>query len=176
MYNGTINCTKGTFSDLNDKIDKSNGELNLTYNFTYTPEIDGAYVNGIVINKNIIINANASVIDANNITRIFNVTSTLTLNNATLTNANASKGAAIYVNKNNVAYINYVNFTNNTAETRGGAIYSEGTVEVNNSVFDSNDITYRGANVDNGGAAIYNLDGSLTVKILYLLIILKILF
>ena len=47
LYNGTINCTKGTFSDLNDKIDKANGELNLTYNFTYTPEIDGAYVNGM---------------------------------------------------------------------------------------------------------------------------------
>ena len=59
---------------------------------------------------------------------------------------------------------NNVNFLNNTAVYRGGAIYSEGAVTVTDSVIDSNDITYRAKNEDNGGAAIYNLGGTLTIE------------
>ena len=79
-------------------------------------------------------------------------------------NTVGGNGAAVY------AYVN-VDITgstlnNNVAEKRGGAIYAVGsgtTVTVSDSVIDGNDITYRAENADNGGAAIYNNGGKLTL-------------
>ena len=133
--------------------------------YTFNPEFDAALVNGIVIDKNIIINGNGSTISGANLARLFNVTAvnTLVLNNVTVRDAKADKGAGVYVNEGAGLLTDNVNFINNTAVYRGGAIYSEGTVVVTNSVFDSNDITFRTANDDNGGAAIYNLKGTLAI-------------
>mgnify|MGYP002521675860 CR=1 FL=1 len=133
--------------------------------YTFNPEFDAALVNGIVIDKNIIIDGNGSTISGANLARLFNVTAvnTLVLGNVTVRDAKADKGAGVYVNEGAGLLTANVNFINNTAVYRGGAIYSEGSVVVTKSVFDSNDITYRAKNDDNGGAAIYNLKGTLAI-------------
>ena len=80
-------------------------------------------------------------------------------------NTATNYGGAIYVNSGASVNINNVNFTSNAASKRGGAIYSEGTLDINNAIFNANDITDRTGNSkdDYGGAAIFNLDGTLTV-------------
>lgn len=107
-----------------------------------------------------------TVINANNDGRVFNVAEgkTLTLNAINITNGAAEKGAGIYVSEGATLNANNVNFLNNVAEKRGGAIYSEGTVNIDTAIFDGNDITFRTKNDDNGGAAIYNLNGVLNLN------------
>ncbi|MBR4447797.1 beta strand repeat-containing protein, partial [Methanobrevibacter sp.] len=157
-----------TLTDLAKLIEDADEGSTIVLNgdYAYVPEFDSALVNGIVIDKNIIINGNGSAISGFNAARLFNVTAgnTLTLINMTVRDAKADKGAGVYVNNGASLVADGVNFINNTAVYRGGAIYSEGSVNVDNSVFDSNDITFRTSNDDNGGAAIYNLNGDLTIS------------
>ena len=154
-------------SSLQALIDaNTNGTLNLTYGFSYLENHDSAIKDtGVVISKDITLNGNGVIIDGANVSRLFTVADgvTLTLNNMIITNGAAEKGAGVYVNSGAKLMADSVNFINNTAVKRGGAIYSEGNVLVGDCLFDSNDITFRTANDDNGGAAIYNLNGVLTV-------------
>ncbi|PWB84708.1 Ig-like domain repeat protein [Methanobrevibacter thaueri] len=162
----TLNIFR-TLTDLANLVEAANSgdTIVLDGDYTYNPEFDSAIVDGIVINKVLTIDGNGSTISGNGQARIFNVTSDkFTLNNATLRDAKAEKGAAVYVGATGNLFAGTVNFINNTATYRGGAIYSEGLVDVNNCVFDSNDITFRTANADNGGAAIYNLKGTLVIN------------
>ena len=154
-----------SLTDLKTMIGNSNeNTIVLDGGYTYIEEFDSEIVNGIVVNKNIVIDGKGFVISGSNVARIFNITNAnLTLLNVTICDAKADKGAGVYVNKNSTLMAKNVNFINNTATYRGGAIYSEGKVSVVSSVFDSNDITFRVSNNDNGGAAIYNLNGILTV-------------
>ena len=122
------------------------------------------YPNVLVI-KSIAINGNGHEISGCSTAALFNVATdaTLNLNNVTIRDTKADKGAAVYVNEGALFIADSVTFSNNTATYRGGAIYSEGTVNVDNCVFDKNDITYRAKNDDNGGAAIYNMKGNLNI-------------
>ena len=158
------NLLVGTFTDLAGKIIAATGELNLTYNFTYDSTVDAAYNDGIVIDSDLTINGNGYTICGNDAARVFNVNNNavLTLNNVTVCDGNAENGGAIYVDAGATLNANYVEFNDNTATYRGGAIWSAGTVNVDQSSFDSNNITYRKENVDYGGAAIYN-EGTLTI-------------
>ena len=133
--------------------------------YAYTQEFDSSIVGGIVIDKNIIIDGKGSIISGSEMARLFKVANgyTLTLVNVTVCDARADKGAGVYVDEGASLIVNSVKFINNTAVTRGGAIYSEGNVAVNKAIFDGNDVTFRSKNVDNGGAAIYALGGKLTV-------------
>ena len=166
VVNGTIKTVKGTYTDLLDQINKTAaGEtLVLPYDFIYTEEIDGEnFPNGVVIDKAITIDGNGTTISGNNSYRIFDVTTgILTLGNVTLTDGNASNGGAVYVVSGATLNADNVNFTDNSATYRGGAIWSAGTVNIDNAWFDSNNITYRKENVDYGGAAIYS-EGTLSV-------------
>ena len=105
-------------------------------------------------------------ISADNSGRVFTVNEgkSLTLIGINVTNGAADKGAGVYVSEGATLNANNVNFFENVATYRGGAIYSEGTVNVDTAVFDKNDITFRSSNDDNGGAAIYNLNGVLNVN------------
>ena len=166
VVNGTIKTIAGTYTDLQAKIDAAGGSLVLPYNFTYTPGIDGVnFPNGVLINKDISIDGNGFAISGNNSYRIFNVAdnAVLTLSDVTLIEGNATNGGAVYVNAGSTLNANNVAFDNNTAKYRGGAIYSEGTVNIDGSSFDSNNITYRKENVDYGGAAIANMGGTLNI-------------
>ena len=161
-----VYVVSSSLTDLKNKIDNAETMfITLDIDYAYIAEFDEGLEDGIVIDKNIIIDGNGSTISGANLARLFNVTSgyTLVLGNLTVCDAKADKGAGIYVNEGAGLLADKVNFINNTAVYRGGAIYSEGTVVVTNSVFDSNDITFRTANDDNGGAAIYNLNGTLAI-------------
>ena len=161
-----VYVVSSSLTDLKNKIDNAETMLiTLDIDYAYIAEFDEGLEDGIVIDKNIIIDGNGSTISGANLARLFNVTSgyTLVLGNLTVCDAKADKGAGIYVNEGAGLLADKVNFINNTAVYRGGAIYSEGTVVVANSVFESNDITFRTANDDNGGAAIYNLNGTLAI-------------
>ena len=161
-----------TFTQLNDLINLVNGgEIQIFKSkITQTEEEKDNFANGILINKDLTITGYyykdiLAKIDAAKYSRIFNVVdgATLTLNKIILSNGNADKGAGVYVDEGASLIVNSVKFINNTAVTRGGAIYSEGNVAVNKAIFDGNDVTFRSKNVDNGGAAIYALGGKLTV-------------
>jgi predicted outer membrane repeat protein len=169
ITNGTLTYIAGTFTDLERLIAGTpvDQTLELPYDFTYDAAFDGSnYIDGIVIDRVTTIDGKGHFISGSDAARIFNIAADiLTLNNVTLTNGKADKGAAVYVVSGARLDADYVNFTDNTATYKGGAVYSEGTVKANHTVFDGNDIKYRtGSNRDfNGGAAIYNLKGTLTL-------------
>ena len=151
------------FTSLQTDIDNSKGVFDLAYDVKHGDDETDNY--GISITKTTIINGNGHTIDANNYGGIFIVKDssvTLTLNDLTLINANPvsteagieSKGGAIYFDGSTLM-VNNVNFKNNTVYQRGGAIYTTGTCIVDASVFDGNDEQFRTKNDEHGGAAIY---------------------
>jgi predicted outer membrane repeat protein len=155
-----------SFAQLNTLINESTATtITLDKDYTYIGGDDEVYKDGIVINRDLTIIGDEHTIDGRSIARIFHVTddATLTIKKAVLTEGYAEKGGGIFVDEGATLNADYVNFTDNTAVYRGGAIYSEGTVIVDHSVFEKNDITFRTKNDDNGGAAIYNMKGSLTI-------------
>ena len=95
VENGIISSTLGnSFTDLNDTINNhlANDVINLDVDYLFDPNTDDAFVDGIIINRNIVINGNKHVIDGYEQSRIFNIVvdGSLTINNVTLTNANKS--------------------------------------------------------------------------------------
>ena len=164
---GTLNMGEiKTFTDLQKAVNMVEGYINLNANVDMLASEADKFVNGIVVDHLINMEGNDFTINANNLGRIFDVTSTGKLNiySANLINGNADIGGAIY-NTGSVYAYNTI-FKNNTAATMGGAVFNNGELVVSDSVFDSNDIVNRGsASVDHGGAAIYNwYDGVLTVS------------
>ena len=160
------NDVKGTYTDLQYKINTATGTLVLPYDFTYNEDIDGAsFINGVVVGDDLTIDGKGYTICGNDSARVFEVTNSavLTLSDVTVCDGNATNGGAVYVNAGSTLNANNVAFDNNTAKYRGGAIYSEGTVNIDESSFDSNNITYRKDNLDYGGAAIANMGGTLNI-------------
>ena len=166
-YTGTLNIGEiKTFTDLQKAINMVEGDIYLSSNVTMLASEADNFVNGIVVDHLVNLKCDGFTINANNLGRIFNVTSTadkLNIYNANLINGNADIGGAIYNTGSVYAY--NTNFINNTAATMGGAVFNNGELVVSDSVFDSNDIVNRGsASVDYGGAAIYNWkEGTLKV-------------
>ena len=166
-YRGTLNMGEiKTFTDLQKAVNMVEGYINLNANVDMLASEADKFVNGIVVDHLVNLKCDGFTINANNLGRIFNVTSTadkLNIYNANLINGNADIGGAIYNTGSVYAY--NTNFINNTAATMGGAVFNNGELVVSDSVFDSNDIVNRGsASVDYGGAAIYNWkEGTLKV-------------
>jgi len=119
--------------------------------------LDGSdYVVGetILIDHDVSIAAkDYSTISAENNNVIFNVSSNAKLTLSNLNNANGVKGGAIY--NNGVLVLNNCTFVNNKA-TFGGAIYNNGTMILNNCTFEFNIVSV-------SGGAIYNLQDDLTI-------------
>ena len=155
-----------TFTDLQNAIDLVDGILTLDSDIAMTDDEAAGFVNGVAINKDIVIDGKGHTIDAKNLGRIFSIGEgfTVTLTNATLINGKADKGGAIY--NDGSLTLSDVKLSDNAADSYGGAVFNNGELVVSDSVFDSNDIVNRGsASVDYGGAAIYNwYDGTLTVS------------
>ena len=110
---------------------------------------------------------NDFTINANNLGRIFDVTSTGKLNiySANLINGRADMGGAIY--NTGKTYALDTTFKDNTATTMGGAVFNNGTLTIEKCIVDNNDITKRTSSdsEDYGGAAIYNwYDSTLFIK------------
>ena len=155
-----------TFTDLQNAIDLVDGILTLDSDIAMTDDEAAGFVNGVAINKDIVIDGKGHTISAEDLGRIFSIGEgfTVTLTNATLINGKADKGGAIY--NDGSLTLSDVKLSDNAADGYGGAVFNNGHLVVGNSVFDSNDIVNRGsASVDYGGAAIYNwYDGTLTVS------------
>ena len=155
-----------TFTDLQNAIGLVDGILTLDSDIAMTDDEAAGFVNGVAINKDIVIDGKGHTISAEDLGRIFSIGEgfTVTLTNATLINGKADKGGAIY--NDGSLTLSDVKLSDNAADSYGGAVFNNGHLVVGNSVFDSNDIVNRGsASVDYGGAAIYNwYDGTLTVS------------
>lgn len=119
-------------------------------------------VTNIVIDKNLTLKGNGSsnnvIIDAQQLGRVFNVTSgnTLTLINLTLTNGFMAANGGTIFNSGTVTMTNCT-FTNNlvNGSNVGGAIYNDGNVNIFTSEFRNN--------TANNGGAIYN-NGTLQIN------------
>ena len=168
-YTGTLNIGEiKTFTDLQKAINMVEGDIHLSSNVTMLASEADNFVNGIVVDHLVNLKCDGFTINANNLGRIFNVTSTadkLNIYNANLINGNADIGGAIY-NTGSV-YTYNTNFINNTAATMGGAVFNNGTLTIEKCIVDNNDITKRTSSdsEDYGGAAIYNwYDSTLFIK------------
>ena len=155
-----------TFADLQNAIDLVDGILTLDSDIAMADDEAAGFVNGVAINKDIVIDGKGHTISAEDLGRIFSIGEgfTVTLTNATLINGKATEGGAIY--NDGSLTLSDVKLSDNAADSYGGAVFNNGELVVSDSVFDSNDIVNRGsASVDYGGAAIYNwYDGVLTVS------------
>ena len=168
-YTGTLNISEiKTFTDLQKAINMVEGDIHLSSNVTMLDSEADKFVNGIVVDYLVNLKCDGFTINANNLGRIFNVTSTadkLNIYNANLINGNADIGGAIYNTGSVYAY--NTAFKDNTAATMGGAVFNKGTLTIQKCIVDSNDITKRtsSASEDYGGAAIYNwYDSTLFIK------------
>ena len=168
-YTGTLNIGEiKTFTDLQNAINMVEGDIHLSSNVTMLASEADNFVNGIVVDHLVNLKCDGFTINANNLGRIFNVTSTadkLNIYNANLINGNADIGGAIYNTGSVYAY--NTNFINNTAATMGGAVFNNGTLTIQKCIVDNNDITKRTSSdsEDYGGAAIYNwYDSTLSIK------------
>ena len=168
-YTGTLNIGEiKTFTDLQKAINMVEGYIYLSSNVTMLAGEADNFVNGIVVDHLVNLKCDGFTINANNLGRIFNVTSTadkLNIYDANLINGNADIGGAIYNTGSVYAY--NTNFINNTAATMGGAVFNNGTLTIEKCIVDNNDITKRTSSdsEDYGGAAIYNwYDSTLFIK------------
>ena len=168
-YTGTLNISEiKTFTDLQKAINMVEGDIHLSSNVTMLDSEADKFVNGIVVDHLVNLKCDGFTINANNLGRIFNVTSTadkLNIYNANLINGNADIGGAIYNTGSVYAY--NTAFKDNTAATMGGAVFNNGTLTIEKCIVDNNDITKRTSSdsEDYGGAAIYNwYDSTLFIK------------
>ena len=152
-----IKVTDGTnFWDLNRTInDNEDTEITLNRNYTYNPEIDSAFIHGIIIDRTVTIKGNDSTINGSDMARIFHITGKdVIIDNITFTNGNASGnypdyngGAILWTGEN--GKITNSNFNHNQAQNVGGAIdWSGENGKVTNSNFNHNQ-------AKNVGGAIY---------------------
>ncbi|MBE6502750.1 MAG: hypothetical protein E7Z76_00440 [Methanobrevibacter sp.] len=141
---------EGTFSDLADEISDSS-TVNLSKDYVFDSELDSNYTNGIVIDKQIVINGNGHLINGKNVARIFNISASgVILNNITFINAfNSNFGGAVYNSGNGLIILNSF-FIGNVATNGGGAIYSNATnTHILNNTFNNNKAT---SSLSKGGA------------------------
>ena len=147
---------------LNNIINANNNNvINLTNDYYYDPAFDGAFANGIVINRKVTINGNGYAIDAKGKARVFIVraddvaikklniinayangnggaiyfSGTGTVTNCNFINNTANYGGAFCFDKGSVLNCNFIN---NTAKMHGGAFHSNKQCDVVNCNFINN--------------------------------------
>ena len=128
----------GNFTALQTLINE--GGNNVTLDKDYTRVVDE---NDIEITKDFTIDGQGKyTIDAKSLGGIFKVNEgkTLTLKGLTLTNGQSDEGAAVYVYDDAKLNVDNVKFVDNAAN-KGGAISSYGIVVIDNSLFDGNALT-----------------------------------
>ena len=144
--NRTLKISDGTtFWDLNQTINAdTQSEINLINNYTFNPDYDADFVDGIVINRSVIINGNGFTINAKGKARIFEVlVDNVVVKNIVFKNGNITgDGGAVHFGGSGT--VENCNFTNNSADYAGGAIHMySGSVE--NCIFINNTARYGGA-------------------------------
>lgn len=117
-----LSATTGTFTDLNNFInDNNDSNIYLNQNYKYDSKFDNKFINGIEIHKkNICINGNGNIIDANHHVGVFKGAYNVTFKNIIFLNGQSDYGGAIYSCFSLNTAINCT-FINNTASANGGA-------------------------------------------------------
>ena len=167
-FNVNVVDFRGTFTDLQRQIDNAeDGILDLPYDFAYSEELDGeSFVGGVYVENPLEIYGNDHIISGNNLSRIFIFDlygEEVSMEDLTLIDGIADYGGAIYIYEDSTVYMDNVKFNNNLAESCGGAIYSEGILYIENSLFDGNGISLPVSASEDGGAAIYNYGEYLSI-------------
>ena len=125
VYGANVNSSNsGSFTDLNNKIYNGGNYIVLNQNYTYNPNKDSSFKNGITISKPITINGNGYTINGLNMAEAFNIKSkNVIIANCTFINTNSTTyGGAIYWNNGNNGSIYNCTFINSTGRN-GGAIF-----------------------------------------------------
>ena len=130
---------EGNFTALKNDIDTSTTAIEINQNYVYDNTTDYNLNHGILIDKSdFAIDGKGHTIDASNQARIFNITGdNITISNLNLINANStgSYGGAIFSTGSII--LNNVTFTGNTAEN-GGALLIGLMATLNNVKFTNN--------------------------------------
>lgn len=138
-------CKSKSFKYLSDLISGEN-EISLDFDIEIRQDEVDEYENGIILDRDIVIDGNDHFIDAKKMARIFNVTedAKVTFKNIRFLNAssvkNESKGCAIY-NESDKLTVEGCEFKGNAAITdRSGAsaIYSTDSITITDCLFEDN--------------------------------------
>lgn len=135
-FNQTFVVNSKSFTDLQNYLREHENDdvIVLQEDYIFNPLTDDA--EGVLIDREVIVNGNNHIIDAQGMARIFNITAAVVLANMTLKNAFSSTGSAIYLTSAG-AVIDNVVFSNNTAVDGVRNIYSAYNVSCRDCVFDS---------------------------------------
>lgn len=102
----------GSFKELASEITKAKGELNLSKNYKYSSG-DSAYIDGITINKKIVINGNGHTIDGSKAAKIFNIKkSNVALSNLNIINGNSYDSQSVVYWSGDYGILSNCTFTN----------------------------------------------------------------
>ena len=153
-----VKFVSGSFSDLKEQIDNATGVLDLPYDFKLNPDEADAFKNGILIEKNITINANGFTINGTSVdgtsARIFDTANyvTVTINNANLVGGgvNGVNGGAIRATPYAHVILNNVTLTDNFGNSAGGAINLNG-----NAALTATNVTFKNNRCNSRGGAIF---------------------
>ena len=141
-----------SFVDLYELINNGGSPITLEHDYVFDEAYDSAFVNGIPITGNIVINGNGHIINGNGRARLFDISNGahVTIENIQLINGIGENGGAILASANTEVIIINASFSQNTASTAGGAIYSEGVLNVDNSTFKNNTAESGSISANNG--------------------------
>ena len=123
-----LNANPKTFTDLNNAINGNNkSDIYLNSNYTYNPDSDSGFEDGIKINRAVTIYGNGYTIDGNNQARAFNIiASNVVLNNICFVNNYVDgDGGAVYWAGNN-GILSKCSFIESHSVYDGGAVYWNG--------------------------------------------------
>ena len=147
--------SEDSFTNLTREIENSGTVLDLSQNYAFNNATDND--TGILISKdNFVLNGNGHTVDGKNLSRIFLITgNNITLNNLVLINANTNNGGAVY--SEGTVILNNITFIDNYVTQQGGAIglFADAVLNINNSKFINN---YAGS-----GPSIYVMNGNLSM-------------
>ena len=143
---------EGNFTALQDDINSSTNSIDINQDYAYDNSSDYILNSGILINKSdFTVNGNGHTIDGSNQARIFNITgNNITISNIIFINGNmaGSMGGALYSSGSII--LNNVTFKDNIADN-GGAIYATGKTLLNNAVFANNKAAKNGGAIFTDG-------------------------
>ena len=153
------------FKMLNETINNNtDGVVYLDANYIFDPVADADLIEGIVIDRDIVIDGRGNTIDGASLSRIFYLTSDVKnfkIVNVTVQNAKAQSGAIIYSNTTLDTLVLNGTFTNNYAIDSGSVVYSS---RITDSTLDGT--YYKNHAGSNGGvintAGTVNLIGNFT--------------
>ena len=153
--NNVYTTSESSFTNLSDEIKNAGTYLELTKDYAFNNESDN--YTGILIEKdNFVLNGEGHIVDGKFQSRIFYITgNNVTISNINLINGNivSTSGGAIY--STGSITLNNIIFNSNTAYS-GGAIYANDETVINNVLFSENKAIESGGALYMAGKTILN--------------------